>query len=52
VTGRLGRRVKQLLVDHKKTREYRNLTAEAIDRTLSRTCFVRGCGPFLMQSTE
>ena len=52
VTGRRGRRGKLLLVDHKKTRGYRRLMEEAIDHTLSRTRFARGCGPVLRQNNE
>jgi hypothetical protein len=40
-----GRRLKQLLDDFKETRECPKLKEEALDRTLWRTCFGRGCGP-------
>ena len=52
MTGRRGRRGKQLLVDLKKTVGYRKLTEEVFDRILSRARFERGCGPVLRQSTE
>jgi hypothetical protein len=42
VTGRRGRRRKQLLDDLKETRGYRKLKEEALDRTLWGTCFGRG----------
>jgi hypothetical protein len=44
VIGRRGRRRKQLLDDHKETRVYWKLKEEALDRTLWRTRFGRGCG--------
>ena len=50
VTGRRGRRSKQLLVDLKETRRYGKLKEEALDRTLSRTRFGRGCGPVVRQT--
>jgi hypothetical protein len=52
VTGRQGRRPKLLLDDPKETREYWNLKEEALDRTLWRTDFGRGCGPAVRQTTE
>jgi hypothetical protein len=45
VTGRRGRRLKQLLSDVKETRGCWKLKEEAPDRTLWRTYFGRGCGP-------
>jgi len=42
VTGRRGKRRKQLLDDLKKPSEYWKLKAEALDRTLWRTGFRRG----------
>jgi hypothetical protein len=45
VTGRRGRRHKQLLDDLKETRGYWKLKEEALDRSLSRTRSGRGCGP-------
>jgi hypothetical protein len=44
MTGRRGRRRKQLLPDLKETRGYWKLQAEALDRTLSRTHFGRSYG--------
>jgi hypothetical protein len=43
VTGRRERRRKQLLDDIKETRGYWELEEEALDCTLRRTCFGRGC---------
>jgi hypothetical protein len=45
MTGRQGRRCKQLLDDLKKKRRYWKLKEEALNRTLWRTCFGRGYGP-------
>ena len=45
MTGRRGRRRKQLLDDLKVMRECWKLKEEALDRTLWRTGFGRGCGP-------
>jgi len=45
VTGRQGRRRKQLLNDFKKTTAYWTLKEEAEDYTLWRTRFGRGHGP-------
>ena len=44
VTGRQGRRRKQLLDDLKVKRVYCKLKKEGLDRTVSKTRFVRGCG--------
>jgi hypothetical protein len=52
MTGRLGRRRKQLLNDLKEKRRYWKLKEEALDRTLWRTRFGRGCGPVVRQTTE
>jgi hypothetical protein len=52
VTGKRGRRRKQLLDDLKEKRGYSNLKVEAPDRTLRRTGLVRGRGPVVRQSTE
>jgi hypothetical protein len=49
VTGRRGRRRKQLLDDFKETRRYWNLKEEALDRTFWRTCFGRGYGPVVRE---
>jgi hypothetical protein len=47
MTGRRGRRRKQLLDDLKEKRRYWKLKEEALDRTVWRTRFVRGYGPSL-----
>jgi hypothetical protein len=44
VAGGQGRRSKQLLDDLKETSEYWTLKEEALDSTLWRTRFGRGCG--------
>jgi hypothetical protein len=51
VTGRQGRRRKQLLDDLKETRGYWKLKEEALDRTLWRTRFGRD-GLVVRQTTE
>jgi hypothetical protein len=43
VTGRQGRRLKQIVDDFKETRGYWKLKEEALDRTVWRTGFGRGC---------
>ena len=50
MTGRRDRRRKQLLDDLTKTRGYRKLKEEALDRTLWRTHFGRGYGPVVRQT--
>jgi hypothetical protein len=52
MTGRRGRRRKQLLDDLKKKIRYWELKEEALDRTLWRTRFGRGYGPVVRQTTE
>jgi hypothetical protein len=52
MTGRRGRRRKQLLDDLKEKRRYWKLKEEAVDRSLWRTCFGRGYGPVVRQTTE
>jgi len=52
VTGRRGRKSKQLLDGLMEEIWYWILKEEALDRTLWRTCFRRGCGPVLRQTTE
>jgi hypothetical protein len=52
VTGRRGRRPKQLLDDLKEKGEYWKFKEEAIDYTLWRTRFRRGCGLVVIQTTE
>ena len=51
VIGRRGRRLKQLLDDLKETRRYRKLKEEALDHTVWRTRFGRGCGSVVRQIT-
>jgi hypothetical protein len=50
MTGRRGRRCKQLVDDLKEERRYRKLIEEALDRTVWRTRFGRGCGPVARQT--
>jgi hypothetical protein len=52
VTVRRGRRRKQLVDDLKETREYWKLKEEALDHTVWRTRFGRGCGPVARQNAE
>jgi hypothetical protein len=52
MTGRRGRRRKQLLDDLKEKRRYWKLKEKALDRTLWRTCFGRDYGPVVRQTTE
>jgi hypothetical protein len=52
MTGRSGRRCKQLLDDLKEKKRYWKLKEEALDRTLWRTRFGRGYGPVVRQNTE
>jgi hypothetical protein len=52
VTGRRGRRHKQLLDDLKEKRRYWKLQEEALDRTVWRTHFGRGYGPVVRQTAE
>jgi hypothetical protein len=52
MTGRRGRRRKQLLDDFKEKRRYWKLKEEALDHTLWRTRFERGYGPVVRQTTE
>jgi hypothetical protein len=52
MTGRQGRRRKQLLDDLKEKRSYWILKEEALYLTLWRTRFVRGYGPVVRQITE
>jgi hypothetical protein len=52
MTGRRGRRSKQLLHDIKEKRRYWKLIEEALDRTLLRARFRRGYGPVVRQTTE
>ena len=47
-----GRIRRQLLDDLKEIKLYRKIKAEAIDRTVWRIRFGRGCGPVVRQTTE
>jgi hypothetical protein len=51
VTERRGRRHEQLLDHFKEMRRYWKLKEEALDITLWRTCFGRGCGAVFRQTT-
>jgi hypothetical protein len=52
MTGRRGRRRKQLLDNVKEKRRYWKLKDEALDRTVWRTRFGRGYGPVVRQTAE
>jgi hypothetical protein len=52
VTGRQGRRRKQLLEYLTETRGYWKLKEEVLDRNVWRTCCGRGYGPVLRQTTK
>jgi len=52
VTGRRGRRRRELLDDLKERRGYSHLKEEALDRTTWRAGFGRGFGPVVRQTTE
>jgi hypothetical protein len=52
MTGRRGRRRKQLLDDLKEKTGYLKLKEEALDRTVWRTRFGRGYGPVIRPTTE
>jgi hypothetical protein len=52
VTGRRGRRRKQLLDGLKETRGYWKLKEDALHCTMWRTRFARGYGPVVRQTTE
>ena len=52
MTVRRGRRRKQLLDYLKATRGHWKLIEGALDRTFWRTSFGRGCGPFVIETTE
>ena len=52
VTGRRGRRSKQLLGDLKRKKGYCNLKEETLDRTVWRTRLGRGYGPVVRQKKE
>jgi hypothetical protein len=52
MTGRRGRRRKQLQDYLRENRRYCKLKEEALDRTLRRTRFGRGYGPVVRQTGE
>jgi hypothetical protein len=52
MTGRRGRRRKQLLDDLKEKKRYWKLNEEALDRILWITRFGRGYGPVVRQTAE
>ena len=52
MTGRQGRRRKQLLGGLKERRKYWKLEKEILDPTLWGTRFGRGCGLVVRQTTE
>jgi hypothetical protein len=52
MTGRRGRRRKELLDDLKEKRRYWKLKEEALDRTVWRTGFGRGYGLLVRQTAE
>jgi len=52
VTGRQGRRCRNLLDDLKERRGYSHLKEEAPDRTTWRARFGRGFGPIVRQTTK
>jgi hypothetical protein len=52
MTGRRGRRHKQLLDDLKGKRRYWKLKEEALDRTMWRTRCGKGYGPGVRQTTD
>jgi hypothetical protein len=52
VTGRRGRRRKQILYDLKEKMGYWKPKEEALDRTVWRTGFERVYGPVVRQNTE
>ena len=52
VTGRRGRRRRKLLDDLKERRGFSHLKEEAVDRTIWRARFGRGCGPVVRQTNK
>jgi hypothetical protein len=52
VTGRRERRRRKLLVDRKKRRGCHHVKEEALDRTMGRAGFGRGCGPVVRQTAK
>jgi len=52
VTGRRGRKLSSYWMTLRGKTGYWKLKEEALDRTLWRTGFGRGCGPVVRQTTE
>jgi predicted nucleic acid-binding Zn ribbon protein len=52
VTGRQARSSRKVLDDLKERRGYSHLKEEALDRSMWRAGFGRGCGPVVRQATE
>jgi hypothetical protein len=52
MTGRRGRRRRELLDDLKERKGYSDLKEQAIDRTMCRARFGRGFGPVVRQTTK
>jgi hypothetical protein len=52
VTGRKGRKCKQLLDDREETRRYCKLKEEALDNILWRIRFGRDYGPVIRQAAQ
>jgi hypothetical protein len=52
VTGRRGRRRRKLLDDFRERRGYSLPKEEAVDRTMWRVWFGKGCGPVVKQTAE
>ena len=52
MTGRQGRRRRELLDDLKERRGCSHLKEEALDRTMWRARFGRGFGPVVSQTTK
>ena len=52
VTERRGRKLKQLLDEVTKTKKYRKLKEEALDRNRWRARFGRGFGPVVRQTAR
>ena len=52
MTGRWGRRCRNLLDDLKEGRGYSHLNEEALDRTMWTACFGRGFGPVVRQTAK
>jgi hypothetical protein len=52
VTGIRGRRRRKLLDELNERRGYSHLKDEALDRTMWKSCFGRGYGPVVRQTTE